>query len=243
MQSGDMPRVYFVGAGPGDPDLITVKGRRLLEEADVLIYTGSLISSDLIQISHAQVKRNSHGMHLSELVKAMARPAQEGKRVIRLHSGDPSLYGAIVEQMTALQKEGVESEVVPGVSSLLAAAAALKTQLTLNGVADSLVVTRPSGKTLEKDYIQEFSSFPATLAIFLGTEHLEAVTRKVTCPLNTPAAVVYHASWPDQMVIRGTVADIAEKARAAGITRTALLIIGDVVDPSVARFRRSELYS
>ncbi|MDD1675398.1 MAG: SAM-dependent methyltransferase [Methanomicrobiales archaeon] len=238
-----MGKVFFVGAGPGDPDLITIKGLRLLEKADVLIYTGSLVSEELIRLSPAPVKTNSHGMHLPDLIEAMVGPARQGKCVVRLHSGDPSLYGAIVEQIDGLREKGVEAEVIPGVSSLFAAAAALTTQLTLSGIADSIIITRPAGRTLEKDYIREFSSLPATLAIFLGTEHLEEITGKVVCPLDTPAAVVFHASWPDQVVVRGTVKDIATKARQAGITRTALLLIGGVVARDLTGFNRSELYS
>jgi precorrin-4/cobalt-precorrin-4 C11-methyltransferase len=236
-------KVYFVGAGPGDPDLITVKGQDLLKHADVLIYTGSLVNPVLVGRTGADVRIDSHGMKLEELVALMELHAKEGRRVVRLHSGDPSLYGAIVEQMDLLAEHGVGSEVVPGVSSLFGAAAALKTQLTLGGVSETLIVTRPAGTTLEEDDIAALSHHRATMVVFLGTGKFEEVLSKVQYPRDTPAAVVYHASWPDERVVLGTVDDIAKLAEEAGITKTALLIIGGVVDPSHPGRRRSVLYS
>ena len=238
-----MEPVYFVGAGPGDPDLITVKGKNLMVSADVLIYTGSLVNPDLVSQSRAAIKLDSFGMKLPEMVETMSRYAKEGKRVVRLHSGDPAIFGAIVEQIEGLEREGLSVEVIPGVSSMFGAAAALRTQLTLGGVADTVIVTRPAGATLEHDEIRELSRHQATMVFFLGTEKLEEIVTKVECPPDTPAAVVYHATWPDQKVVRGTVANIAEKARTAGITKTALLIIGGVLDPSSHGHRRSVLYS
>ena len=148
-------KVWFVGAGPGNPDLITVKGLSLLRDADVLIYAGSLVNPVLIEKSGAATKLDSWGMHLDELVAAMEMPAKSGKTVVRLHSGDPSLYGAIVEQIEELERRGIAVEIVPGVSSLFAAAAALGTQLTLRGVSETLIVTRPAGKTLTHDQIAD----------------------------------------------------------------------------------------
>ena len=205
-------KVWFVGAGPGDPDLITVKGLSLLKDADVLIYAGSLVNPVLIARSDAKTKLDSWGMDLEELVLAMESAVNAGKTVVRLHSGDPSLYGAIVEQIDELEKRGIAVGIVPGVSSLFAAAAALGTQLTLRGVSESLIVTRPAGKTLEHDQIRELSRHGATMVIFLGAEKLGEITKKLTCPPDTPAAVIYHASWPDQKIVRGTVGDIAKKA-------------------------------
>jgi precorrin-4/cobalt-precorrin-4 C11-methyltransferase len=238
-----MACVYFVGAGPGDPDLITIRGRALLERADVLIYTGSLVNPELVAMAPARVKMDSHGMKLEEIVAAMVGHSKAGLLVVRLHSGDPSLYGAIIEQMQGLDAAGVEYQVVPGVSSLFAAAAALQAQLTLGGVADTVIITRPAGATLKEDEIESLSLHKATIAVFLGTGMLEEVTAKLRCPPDTPAAVVYHASWPDQEVVRGTVQDIAARARAAGIERTALLLIGGVLDPARSGHRRSVLYS
>jgi precorrin-4/cobalt-precorrin-4 C11-methyltransferase len=238
-----MNPVYIVGAGPGDPDLITVKGRMLIERADLLIYTGSLVNPGLVALSGAGEKLDSHGMELDVIVSAMEAGAKRGATVVRLHSGDPSLYGAIVEQIEALHSRGVGVEIVPGVSSLFAAAAALQTQLTLRGVSESLIVTRPQGATLERDRIAELSRLGSTMVIFLGTEKLEEILSRVECPRDTPVAVVYHASWPDQVVVKGTVADIAEKVRRAGIERTALIVIGRVVEPSTSGYTRSVLYS
>ena len=160
--------------------------------------------------------------------------------MVRLHSGDPSLYGAILEQMKPLEEAGVEVEVVPGVSSLFASAAALKTQLTLKGVSESLIVTRPAGTTLEKDELAALSRHNTTLAIFLGIDKIEEIVENLDRPSDTPVAVVYHASWPDEMVLQGTLADIAEKVEAAGLNRSALILVGGVVKRT--GFRRSHLY-
>jgi len=236
-------KVWFVGAGPGDPDLITIKGLSLLKKADVLIYAGSLVNPVLIARSDAKTKLDSWGMDLEELVLAMESAVNAGKMVVRLHSGDPSLYGAIVEQIEELEKRGIAVDIVPGVSSLFAAAAALGTQLTLRGVSESLIVTRPAGKTLDHDQIRELSGHGATMVIFLGAEKLAEITKKLLCPPDTPAAVIYHASWPDQKIVRGKVGDIAEKALDNGIERTALLVVGGVLDPQKRGHTRSYLYS
>jgi precorrin-4/cobalt-precorrin-4 C11-methyltransferase len=244
MPGNDKERVvWFVGAGPGDPELITVKGRSLLDRADVLLYAGSLVNPALVASSPALEKVDSWGMHLDEMVRLMAGRVKQGKTVVRLHSGDPALYGSIVEQIAGLGEQGITVRIVPGVSSVFAAAAALTTEYTPRGVSETLIITRPAGKTLEKDDIAGLSQYPATLAFFLGSEHFAAITEKLSCPADTPAAVVYHASWPDQQVITGTVGDIAGKARDAGITRSALLIVGRAVRGTGSGFRRSHLYS
>ncbi|MCG7854619.1 MAG: cobalt-precorrin-4/precorrin-4 C(11)-methyltransferase, partial [Methanoregulaceae archaeon] len=221
----------------------TVRGMDLITRADVLVYTGSLVNPALVERSGAPVKVDSWGKTLEEIVPLMVQHAREGALVVRLHSGDPAIFGAIVEQMRLLDEAGVGYEVVPGVSSLFAAAAALRTQFTLGGVADTLIVTRPAGKTLERDEIPELSTHTATLVFFLGADRIDEIIAKLRRPPSTPAAVVYHASWPDEKVIRGTIGDIAEKARAAGITRSALLVVGGVIDPADAGHRRSVLYS
>jgi precorrin-4/cobalt-precorrin-4 C11-methyltransferase len=236
-------KVWFVGAGPGNPELITVKGLSLLRNADVLIYAGSLVNPELIAQSHAPIKLDSWGMKREEIIAAMEDAARSGKTIVRLHSGDPSLYGAIIEQIEELEKLNIPVEIVPGVSSLFAAAAALESQLTLRGVSESLIVTRPAGKTLKHDQIRELSTLGVTMVIFLGTEKLDEITKKLACPKDTPAAVVYHASWPDQKIVRGTVSDIAQKTQNEGIDHTALLIIGGVVDPGRKGYTRSYLYS
>jgi precorrin-4/cobalt-precorrin-4 C11-methyltransferase len=235
--------VWFVGAGPGDPELITVKGKALLDRADVLLYAGSLVNPVLVGASPAAEKVDSWGMHLDEMVALMADRVRAGKTVVRLHSGDPSLYGSIVEQIAELRKQGVIVRIIPGVSSVFAAAAALETEFTPRGVSETLIITRPAGKTLQKDYITELSQYPATMAFFLGSEHFAAITAKLACPADTPAAVIFHASWPDQQIITGTVADIAGKATDAGITRSALLFVGRAVRGTASGYQRSHLYS
>ena len=230
-------KVYFVGAGSGDPELITLKGRRLLDEADLIIYTGSLVNPEILTGVKADVI-NSHGMKLEEIVELMVCGAKNGKKVVRLQTGDPSLYSAMYEQMLALKERGIDIEVVPGVSSLFASAAALKAELTLSG--ETVIITRPAGKTLEKDQIRELSRHRATLAIFLGVHRLREIVEAVEYPKDTPAAVVYKASWKDETVIKGTLEDIEEKVRAAGIERTAIVIIGDALSPK--EYRRSHLY-
>ena len=236
-----MSTIYFVGAGPGDPELITVKGMELLKKADVLVYAGSLVNRALVDASPAKVKLDSHGMILEALVDAMVSGAKSGSLVVRLHSGDPSLYGAIVEQITELKKADIDVEIVPGVSSMFAAIAALRTQLTLRGVSETVIVTRPAGTTLEKDDITALSRHGATMVVFLGTEKIEDVMGKVEYPPDTPVAVIYHASWPDQRIVTGSVSDIAGKVKAAGIEHTALIVIGNVVEGKSSV--RSVLYS
>jgi precorrin-4/cobalt-precorrin-4 C11-methyltransferase len=232
-------KLYFVGAGPGDPDLITVKGKRLLEEAGLVVYAGSLVNPALLEGLKAKTF-DSNGASLEETAALIISALRLGKRVVRLHSGDPSLYGAILEQMKPLEEAGIEIEVVPGVSSLFAGAAALKTQLTLKGVSESLIVTRPAGTTLERDELAALSRHNTTLAIFLGIDKIREIVENLNRPKDTPVAVVYHASWPDQIVLEGTLGDIAGKVEAAGVKRSALIIVGDVVRRT--GFRRSHLY-
>jgi precorrin-4/cobalt-precorrin-4 C11-methyltransferase len=235
--------IWFVGAGPGDPGLITVKGKALLDRADMLLYAGSLVNPALVAASPAAEKFDSWGMHLDDMVALMADRVRQGKVVVRLHSGDPALYGSIVEQIAELQKTGIAVRIVPGVSSVFAAAAALTTEFTPRGVSETLIITRPAGNTLEKDHIAELSQYPATMAFFLGSGHFADITAKLACPKDTPAAVIFHASWPDQQIITGTVADIAGKAQDAGITRSALLLVGSAVLGIDSGYQRSHLYS
>lgn len=232
-------KVHFVGAGPGDADLITVKGKRLLAEADLVVYAGSLVNPELLAGLRAELM-DSNGKSLEATNARMLGALRAGKKVVRLHSGDPSLYGAILEQMIPLEEAGVEVEVVPGVSSLFASAAALKTQLTLKGVSESLIITRPAGTTLEKDELAALSRHGTTLAVFLGIDKIEDIVESLDRPADTPVAVVYHASWPDQEILTGTLADIADKVKAAGFNRSALILVGGVV--SRTGFGRSHLY-
>lgn len=231
--------VYFVGAGPGNPKYITVRGRELLESADFVMYAGSLVNPVVLNYVHGE-KLDSFGMKLEDIADVLAKKIDEGKNVVRLHSGDPSLYGAIIEQIDSLKKRNIDVEIIPGVTSLFAAAAALKTQLTINGITETLIITRPAGTTLEKDSIRELSRHNATMAIYLGTDKLRVIMETVEYSQETPAAVVYHASWKDEKVIIGTVGDIADKVEAQGIERSAMIIIGNVLTP--VNYKRSHLY-
>jgi precorrin-4/cobalt-precorrin-4 C11-methyltransferase len=231
--------VYFVGAGPGNPKYITVKGRQLLESADFVMYAGSLVNPVVLNYVHGE-KLDSYGMKLEDIADVLSKKVEEGKIVVRLHSGDPSLYGAIIEQIDSLKKRNIEVEIIPGVTSLFAAAAALKTQLTINGITETLIITRPAGTTLEKDSIRELSRHNATMAIYLGTDKLRNIMESVEYPRKMPVAVVYHASWEDEKVIIGTVENIADKVEAEGIERSAMIIIGNVLTPE--NYKRSHLY-
>ncbi len=233
-------KIYFIGAGPGDPELITVKGQRLLNSADLIVYAGSLVNPELLSSTDAQ-KINSYGMRLEDITSTMVEALSRGEKVVRLHSGDPSLYGAIIEQIDELAKHNVEVEIIPGVSSLFAASAALGIQLTLKGVSETLIISRPAGETLKEDDLKELSRHGATMAVFLGTHTIDNIMKIVEYPPDTPVAVVYHASWKDQKIIKGTVEDIAEKVISAGLTQSAMILIGGVVDP--VQYRRSHLYS
>lgn len=226
--------ITFVGAGPGDPELITVKGQRALQQADVVLYAGSLVPEALLQWTKAGAAcYNSAGLHLDEQVALMSRAVADGKSVVRLHTGDPSLYGAIGEQMAALDRLDIPYTVIPGVSSFLAAAAALPTELTLPGVSQTVIITRCPGRTPVPpgQEIAALAAHQATMAIFLSAGHL-ADTIAALClhyPPTTPAAIVQRASWPQQKILRGTLATIAAQAEAEGIDRTAMILVGDVL--------------
>ncbi|MDV0442297.1 precorrin-4 C(11)-methyltransferase [Methanorbis furvi] len=235
-------KYYIVGAGCGDPGLITVKGMELLKQADVLIYAGSLVNPELVAQSPASLKLDSWGMKLEEITSVIAENVRAGKFVVRLHSGDPAIYGSIVEQIAPLEEEGIHAEIIPGVSSMFGAAAALQTEYTLRGVSESVIVTRSAGQTLDADQLAELSAHGTTMVIFLSTGHIDSVMQKLKRPADTPVAVVYHASWPDQKIVRGTIATIAEKVHEEGIERSALIIVGDVVKGIKAAYTNSHLY-
>ncbi|WP_338825567.1 Cobalt-precorrin-4 C(11)-methyltransferase [Moorella humiferrea] len=238
-------KVYFVGAGPGDPELITVKGRRLLEEADVVIYAGSLVNPEILKYARPEARLyNSASLTLEEVLAIIREAVSEGKRVVRLHTGDPSLYGAIQEQMDALESLGIPYEIVPGVSSFAAAAAAVKREFTLPGVSQTVILTRRTGRTPVPagENLPDLSRHRASLCLFLSSRDLEAATAELALGYGneTPAAVVYKASWPEERVIYGTLGNIAAKSREAGIERTALLLVGDFLS---GPYRRSCLYN
>jgi precorrin-4/cobalt-precorrin-4 C11-methyltransferase len=239
--------IPFVGAGPGDPRLLTVAGRELVEAADLVVHAGSLVNSELLE-EYCDGARtvNSVGKDLEELVPLMRDAYEDGDRVVRLHSGDPAIYGAALEQMDALEGEGVPTYLVPGVTSAFAASATLRTQLTLNEVANHVAFTRPQGKTLsaEEDHISEFVGMgDVTTCIYLGThavsETMDRLLEDGHDP-ETPVAVVYHASWPDEDVIEGTIETIGERVEEAGYRASALVIVGDAA--TGAGYERSYLY-
>ncbi len=225
--------IYFIGAGPGDPELITVKGQRLLREADLVIYTGSLVPAVLIEGLDAEI-HNSAGMNLDQVLALMIPAWQQGRKIVRLHTGDPAIYGAINEQIAALVKEEIPFQVIPGVSSATATAAALSTQLTLPEVSQTIIISRRAGRTPmpEKEDLVSLASHQATMLILLSINMIEEVVAdlgKGGYPETTPVAVVEKVSWPEERQIRGTLADIAQKVQQAAITRTAVIAVGAVL--------------
>ena len=226
-------KVYFIGAGPGDPELITVKAVKIIEKADVIIYAGSLVNKEVLGYAKetAQIY-NSASMNLDEVLAVMVKAIQSGQMVARVHTGDPSIYGAIQEQMDALQEKAIEFEVIPGVSSFLAAAAALKQEYTLPDVTQTVILTRVEGRTPvpEKEKIRNLAKHQATMCIFLSVHAIGEVVEdlKAGYAEDTPIVVIQKASWPDEKVVKGTLQDIAQKVAAAGITKTALIIVSNV---------------
>ncbi len=225
--------VHFVGAGPGDPELITVKGQRLLSEADVVIYTGSLVPKALITGLKAEI-HDSAGLNLDEVFAIILQSWQTGKKIVRLHTGDPSIYGAINEQIALLNEKSIPFSVIPGVSSGLATAAALKTELTLPEVSQTVIFTRRGGRTPvpEKENLAFLATHQATMMIFLSVGMIKDVINDLLAggyPKDTPVAVVEKVSWPDEKQIRGTLATIAALVKEAGITKTAIIAVGKVL--------------
>ena len=231
--------VYFVGAGAGDPELLTLKGKRLIDHADTLIYAGSLVNPEVLAGRKPSSKvYDSAGMTLEEVLAVMKETEQAGGTTVRVHTGDASIYGAIREQLDALDKLGIAHEVVPGVSSFLAAAAAMQKEYTLPEVTQTVILTRMEGRTPvpERERIEELAKHRATMVIFLSVGRIAELAErlKTAYPETTLVAVVYKASWPDETIVTGTLADIAEKVQAAGITKTALVTIGDFLGDSYA---------
>ena len=237
--------IYFVGAGSGAPDLITVRGARLLREADVIVYAGSLVNPALLECKKDGCEvYNSAKMTLEEVIAVMAPAAGAGKTVVRLHTGDPCVYGAHREQMDELDRLGLEYEVCPGVSSFCGAAAALKAEYTLPNVSQSVILTRMEGRTPvpEKEQIEAFAAHGATMVIFLSAGQLERLSERLIAggyAPETPAAIVYKATWPDEKVVRTTVGGLAEAGAREGITKTALITVGGFLG---TEYERSKLY-
>ena len=238
-----MPKVYFVGCGPGDPDLITVKAIKLIQKADVMVYSGSLIPSPILKLCKKGKLYDAAKLVREEIFEILQKNSKENKIVVRLHDGDPTIYGAIKEQIDNLQKEGIESEIIPGVTSFLASAAALGIQLTLPGVTQTIIITRAEARTKvpEREKISELAKHNATMVFYLSVHLLSQIVKQAIdggYSKSTPAAVVYRASWPDQKVIVGTLEDITKKVRAERIIKTAIVIIGDVIQPSSYEYSR-----
>ena len=238
--------IHFVGAGSGGADLITVRGARLLGEADCIIYAGSLVNPDVLQYKsqHCAVY-DSAGMTMEDVIALMAENEKAGKTTVRLHTGDPSLYGAIREQMDELDKLGLAYDVTPGVSSFCGAAAALRAEYTLPEVSQSVIITRMAGRTPvpEGEELRKMASHGCTMVLFLSTGLLEDVERELLAggayTKDTPAAIVYKATWPDEKVFRCTVGTLAKTARDNHITKTALITIGGFLG---TEYERSKLY-
>lgn len=228
--------VYIVGAGPGDPELITVKGQNLLRQADVVIYAGSLVNPALLKTTKATATiYNSATMTLAEVMAVMIEAVGQGKLVVRLHTGDPAIYGAIQEQMDRLKQNNIEFTVIPGVSSFLAAAAALKQEYTLPGVSQTVIITRLEGRTSvpDKEKLALLAAHEATMCIFLSVHMLDDVVAELIAggyAPETPVAIVQKASWPEQKILRGRLTTIAKIVAMEKIDRTAMIVIGKVLD-------------
>lgn len=235
--------VYFIGAGPGDVDLITVKGRSILEKADVVIYAGSLVSNKHLDFCKDGCKfYNSASMTLDEVIDVIKE--SKNSLVVRLHTGDPSIYGAIKEQMDELEKLGINYEVIPGVSSFTAAASVIKKEFTLPSVSQTVILTRVEGRTPvpEKEDLEKLASIGASMALFLSVSMIDKVVEKLKKGYkrgDVPVAVVFRATWDDESYILGTLDDIAQKVKEAGITKCAQILVGDFID---CDYEKSLLY-
>ncbi len=240
--------VLFVGAGPGDPELITVKGRDALAAADFVVYAGSLVPKAVLSwCPDGTPTISSAGMTLDQIVDTIDVRWQAGERVVRLHTGDPSLYGAIFEQMALLDARGIEYRLIPGVSAAFAAAAALEMEFTLPEISQTLILTRMEGRTPvpEKEALASLAAHQATMAIYLSTGMIERVAGILgqAYGRQAPCAVVYRASQPDQQIVRTTLDDVADELKRRKIDRQAVIIVGRVLDVGLKQFRqRSKLY-
>lgn len=239
--------IHFVGAGSGAPDLITVRGQKLLREADVIIYAGSLVNPALLEEKKEGCEvYNSATMTLEEVIEVMRKAEADGKTTVRLHTGDPCVYGAIREQMDILDQDKIQYDSTPGVSAFCGAASALNLEYTLPNVSQSVIITRMAGRTPvpDKESIASFAAHNATMVVFLSTgllEELSAELIKGGYTKDTPAAIVYKATWPEEEKYICTVGTLAQTAKEHNITKTALMIIGDAVTHT--NYDRSELYN
>lgn len=237
--------IDFVGAGPGAADLITLRGKEKLEQADIVIYAGSLVNPALLEYTKPGCEIfNSASMTLEEVLQVMERGESEGKKVLRLHTGDPCIYGAIREQMDLLDEKGIDYEVTPGVSSFIGAASALKAEFTLPDVSQSVILTRMAGRTPvpEREEIAKLASHHATMVVFLSSSMLGELSQRLMeggYEADTPAAIVYKATWPDEKIVHTKVCELEQAARENGISKTALILVGDFLGD---RYSRSKLY-
>ena len=242
-------KLYIIGAGPGDPDLITVKGLQHLQEADVVLYADSLVNEELIAKAKpsAQVLKTA-GMHLEEMVDIMAGHIKQGKKVVRVHTGDPAVYGAIMEQIVLLKKKGIEVEIVPGVSSVFAAAAAAQAELTIPDLTQTVILTRAEGRTTVPEFerLVDLAKHHCTIALFLSATLTKKLVKELTeagWSHDTPVAVVYKASWPDQKIVRTTLERLDEDMRVNGIRKQAMILAGWALDENIHdQNYRSKLY-
>lgn len=236
-------QVFFVGAGPGDPELITVKGQALLKRADTIIYAGSLVNPALLSLAKQGTKiYNSASMTLSEVIEVMKASVAAGETVVRLHTGDPSIYGAIQEQMDELNKLDIDYVVIPGVSSFLATAAALKQEYTLPEISQTVIITRNEGRTPvpEKEKLAALASHNATMCIFLSVHMLDDVVKELISggyEPETPIAIVQKASWPEEKIVRATLSTIVEAIKGKDISRTAMIVVSRCLDTDYALSR------
>ncbi len=239
--------VYFIGAGPGDPELMTLKGLRILKSCPIVLYAGSLIPREVLREVEGSAEQiiDTATINLDEMQQYFLQAQREGKNVARLQCGDPSLYGAIGEQIRRLQQLGIDYEIIPGVSAVAASAAYLGKELTLSKVSQTLIMTRYEGKTPfpERERLPQLAQSGATLAIHLGVTYMKKIVAELIphYGADCPVAVCYRSSWPDQDKVTGTLADIAEKVAAKGYKLTALILVGRVLDTE--NFSDSHLYS
>lgn len=236
--------LYFIGAGAGDPELLTVKGKKIIDSSDIIIYTGSLVNKELfIDIKEGAKLINSAPLNLDEVLEIIFDSNSKGLNIARVHTGDPSMYGAVREQMAALDKAGIEYEVIPGVSSVFAGAAAIKREFTLPGVTQTLILTRMAGRTPvpKSEDIENLAKIQASMAIFLSIASIDKLVKKLmtSYPKETPAVVVYKASWPEQKIIISTLENIADKVKEANINKTAIIYVGRFL---ADEFELSKLY-
>ena len=241
-----MAEVHFVGAGSGAPDLITVRGRRLLEEADVVIYAGSLVNRELLSYTRPQCElHDSAYLHLDQVIEIMRSAVSEGKKVVRLHTGDPSIYGAVREQMDRLAQLGITYDVCPGVSSFQGAAASLCAEYTLPGVSQTLILTRLEGRTAvpEKERMRKLAAHGASMAIFLSASMGERLQEELLTSggydEKTPCAVVYKATWNDEIKLMTSLGKLSDTIRENGITKTAIILVGNFLGDE---YELSKLY-